>query len=450
MSTVMKNILILFLALLSIQPIRAQDSAFTRQIIRDLSSPVMFGRGHAYSGDSIAAEYIKNQFIAMGVPPLGEDYFQRYSFPGFAMEGKVSIAVEGNTLNPLEDFLIAPFSKTLKKNDIPIIKADPIILLHEKKMKSFLKKYKEQLSHSLLYFDIANCNFENENDLQSVITALQNMSYFVVDAFGSLGFLIGVKELPVCYVSNTHYERDFACIYVLSQMMSENAKKININYTNNFGLHHTQNVCAMTEGVHYPDSFVVFMAHYDHLGMMGDEVIFHGVHDNASGVATVLNIANFYSLDPLPYTAVYCLFSGEEAGLRGSTFFVENPPIDLSKIKIALNLDMLCGGDNGAMIVNGMAENTKLFYETMAELNEQRDYLPEVRSRPNAPNSDHYPFTQHGVPAVFMYVYGGTTGKYHHHTDTNDRCPLDQWENIFKLIRDTIAVFTNSKCFYIE
>lgn len=429
---------------------KAQDSAMTRQFIHDLSSPEMFGRGNAYSGDLIAAVYIRDQFINMNILPLGEDYFQSYSFPGFAMEGKVSIAVEGKSLNPLEDFLIAPFSRSVDKEGIPIIKADPIILLNEKKLNNFIKKNREQLPHSLLYFDIANWPAKNEDELKSIITKIQNLTYLTVDAFGSLGILVGVEQLPVWYASNTHYERDFACIYILSRVMPENPQIIDIDYTNQYRVHYTQNVCAMTEGTHYPDSFILFMAHYDHLGMMGDEVIFHGAHDNASGVATVLNIANFYNLDPLPYTAIYCLFSGEESGLLGSTFFVENSPIDLSRIKIALNLDMLCGGDDGAMIVNGMSENTTLFYETMAELNDQRGYLPEVKCRPNAPNSDHYPFTLANVPAVFMYVYGGSTGKYHHHSDTNERCSLDQWENIFKLIRDTIAVFTNSKCFYIE
>ena len=59
----------------------AQDSAYARRIIRDLSSPAMFGRGMQHRGDSIAAAYLRQEFIRNGVKPLGKDYYQYFRFP---------------------------------------------------------------------------------------------------------------------------------------------------------------------------------------------------------------------------------------------------------------------------------------------------------------------------------------------------------------------------------
>ncbi|MCR4810993.1 MAG: M28 family peptidase, partial [Bacteroidales bacterium] len=177
-----------------------------------------------------------------------------------------------------------------------------------------------------------------------------------------------------------------------------------------------------------------FTAHYDHLGMMGDKVCFHGAHDNASGVATVLDIARRYGLSKPHYTLVFCFFSGEEAGLLGSSYMVQHPLFDLKKVRLLVNLDLLCGGSEGFMVVNGKAENTTPFVNRMKARNEERHLLPEIKLRDNAANSDHWWFSKE-CPAIFIYTLGGRYGDYHSPYDTCDKCGIeDNYEKVLQVI----------------
>lgn len=122
----------------------------------------------------------------------------------------------------------------------------------------------------------------------------------------------------------------------------------------------------------------------------------------------------------------------------GSSFFVRDSLFDFSKVKLMLNLDLLCGGDDGFMVVNSQAENTKGFYDSLLALNEQmskkKGGVKEIKSRPNAANSDHYPFAKKGMPAVFVYTLGGKTGGYHQPDDTPENASLKQYHNIVELL----------------
>lgn len=96
------------------------------------------------------------------------------------------------------------------------------------------------------------------------------------------------------------------------------------------------NVAGLLIGTDLKQEIVVLSAHYDHLGQM-DGQIFHGADDNASGTATILSVAAVF--DSLAQQGIrprrsllFVLFSGEEAGLLGSDYFVYNSPIPLQQI----------------------------------------------------------------------------------------------------------------------
>ena len=120
--------------------------------------------------------------------------------------------------------------------------------------------------------------------------------------------------------------------------------------------------------------------------------------------------------------------------LMGSSFFVRDSLFDFSKVKLMLNLDLLCGGDDGFMVVNSQAENTKGFYDSLVKMNAKKRKVKEIKSRPNAANSDHYPFAKKGMPAVFVYTLGGQTGGYHQPDDTPENASLTQYHNIVSLL----------------
>lgn len=193
----------------------------------------------------------------------------------------------------------------------------------------------------------------------------------------------------------------------------------------------SQNVCGYIPGE--TDTMIVFTAHYEHLGMNGD-TIFYGAHDNASGTAAVMDLARMANLQRGHYTYVFLLFGGEESGLIGSGYFVDNPLISLSKVKLLINIDLFCGGDEGLMVVNANSRETAPYVDLMQSINELHGYAAKISRRDNAANSDHYYFTSE-CPAIFIYTLGGPFGGYHSPTDTCDGCGLGNYHNFITLIR---------------
>jgi len=201
--------------------------------------------------------------------------------------------------------------------------------------------------------------------------------------------------------------------------------------------HRTQNVIGFIEGAEEPEKYIVFTGHYDHLGMMGEDAIFRGANDNASGIAMLLNFVKHFSASGhRPKQSIaFMAFAGEEAGLLGSQYYVQNPLFPLEQIEFVINVDLLGTGEDGITVVNG-AVHTKEF-NTLVELNERSKYLKQVKKRGKASNSDHHPFSEKGVPAFFLYTMGGITA-YHDIYDIPETLPLTEFEGVFKLIRDFI------------
>ncbi len=282
------SFLLIVCCVMSLNSTTAQDSSYARRIIRDLSSPEMFGRGMQNRGDSIAADYLRNELRNNGVKPLCKNYFQYFRFP--------------NT-----------------RTKPPIVRAG----------------------------------------------------------------------------------------------------------------YRSQNVCGYIPGE--TDSMIVFTAHYEHLGMNGD-TIFYGAHDNASGTAAVMDLARMMNIQRGHYTYVFLLFGGEESGLIGSSYFVDNPLIRLSKVKLLINIDLFCGGEEGLMVVNANADETAPYVDKLQQINDLHGFAAKIARRDNARNSDHYWFTSE-CPAIFIYTLGGPFGGYHSPTDTCDGCGLANYNNFISLIR---------------
>ena len=106
----------------------------------------------------------------------------------------------------------------------------------------------------------------------------------------------------------------------------------------------TCNVVGYVEGSDpaLKDEVVVIGAHLDHLGVRG-EYVFNGADDDGSGSVGVLNVARAFALNALKpkRTVVFCLWTGEEEGLLGSRYYVQNPPFPLAKTVAYFNLDMI-------------------------------------------------------------------------------------------------------------
>ena len=212
------------------------------------------------------------------------------------------------------------------------------------------------------------------------------------------------------------------------------SKEISFNIENKFiPNYQSQNVIGYIQGSEQPDSFLVFSAHYDHLGQMGKEVYFPGANDNASGCAMLLNLAKYYSLpEHKPKCSIaFIAFCGEEVGLLGSKYYTEHPLFPLKNIKFLLNMDIMGTGEDGITAVNGSV--FKKEFSALKQINSENYFIKDVKMRGKAANSDHYFFSENGVKAFFIYSMGGIKA-YHDIYDRAETLPLNEFENLFKLI----------------
>jgi Zn-dependent M28 family amino/carboxypeptidase len=227
-----------------------------------------------------------------------------------------------------------------------------------------------------------------------------------------------VQTYPVVKIKRESFDKK-------TQMIKLNSKS---EYVNDF---EARNVIGYVEGE--KDEFIVFTAHYDHLGWMGKDVFIPGAQDNASGTALVLDLADYYSKNKPEYSIAFMLFFGEEAGLFGSTYYVMNPLFDLKKIKAVFNLDMVGTGDDGITVVNGAEEDYKDIWNLIDKINKENEFFTEIKARKESANSDHYPFHAKGVKAVFIYTMGGKT-YYHNPKDKPETLTFTGYNQLFGLL----------------
>ncbi|MEK6616752.1 MAG: M20/M25/M40 family metallo-hydrolase, partial [Bacteroidota bacterium] len=226
---------------------------------------------------------------------------------------------------------------------------------------------------------------------------------------------------------------DYPFIEVV-RVSASNVNRIEFSIENKFfSDYSSQNILGYIKGALYPDSFVVFSAHYDHLGQMGKDVYFPGANDNASGCAMILNLAKYYSQHSPKYSIAFMAFGAEEVGLLGSKYYVEHPLFPLRQIKFLVNMDIMGTGDEGIKVVN--ATEHKKEFDELVKINSEKNLLPSIQPRGKAQNSDHYFFEEAGVKTFFIYTLGGIKA-YHDIYDRAETLPLTKFEEVFKLLCD--------------
>ena len=149
----------------------------------------------------------------------------------------------------------------------------------------------------------------------------------------------------------------------------------------------------------------------------------------------LLNLAAHFAKEPPRYDVLFIAFAGEEAGLQGSRWCVTDRPIDLSRIAMMVNLDLNGTGEEGITVVNSTAQQK--FFDKLTEINKKDNLLVNVKPRGPACNSDHCPFVEKGVPAVFIYTMGGISA-YHDVFDKPETLPLTDYGDLYLMLVDFI------------
>ena len=409
----MKFIPILFFLFTSLLSFSQSDVLkYAHQVVDTLASPSMHGRGYVNKGDSIAADYIKKELEKIDVKPIGKEFEQRFSFPVNAFPNKIELIITGKKLIPGKDFLANSFSGSSKGEGYAVL-----VDKNSKKISS--KKF----TNKILFIDTVGIN---EDKLKSILSLHKTKSTHPV-------FFIERNKLTN-EISTRDNQRCFITILNPNPSLPRMIKLISYNIENTFIPNYSsQNILGYIKGTQYPDSFIVFSAHYDHLGQMGKDVYFPGANDNASGCAMLLNLAKYYSQYPPKYSVAFMAFGGEEVGLLGSKYYVEHPLFPLKQIKFLVNMDIMGTGDEGIKVVN--ATEHKIEFDKLVQLNSEKNLLPSVQPRGKAANSDHYFFEEAGVKTFFIYTLGGIKA-YRDIYDRPETLPLTKFEEIFHLLID--------------
>lgn len=165
---------------------------------------------------------------------------------------------------------------------------------------------------------------------------------------------------------------------------------------------HTTNVVAMLPG-HDPvlkDEYVILGGHLDHVGSIGKQIYYPGANDNASGSAAVLELARVFSADSssLKRSIIFVLFSSEEKGLDGSTFFVNNLPVPKEKIVAVFNMDCIGCGDS---LMAGNGKSCPALWDTAAEVAKLNNWPMSQRTWEGG-GADLTPFFKAGIPGLYF------------------------------------------------
>jgi Zn-dependent M28 family amino/carboxypeptidase len=206
---------------------------------------------------------------------------------------------------------------------------------------------------------------------------------------------------------------------------------------------------AFIPGSQFKDEYVVFSAHYDHLGIQ-DGKIYYGADDDGSGTVAVLELAQaFYESykngNGPKRNVLFINFSGEEKGLLGSEYYSKNPIVPLNQTVCDLNIDMIGRLDkehennpNYVYIIGSDKLSSDLhFINEEANKKSVNILLDYTYNKPSDPNrfyyrSDHYNFAKNNIPVIFYFT--GVHADYHKPTDTVDKIDFNKMEKITRLI----------------
>ncbi len=395
-----------------------------KRYVDTLASPAMYGRGYVNGGDSIAAEWIAKQFDRIGLAKLNDKRFEPFTFPVNSFPDSASLRVDGVLLTPGIDFLVDPASGS----------ADGTYNLVHLTLEDLATPERKAMTMGVVMGHAAVLHFppSTNGDTLALYNELQNELQNELSRYVPV-IRQGGKKLTWS-VAGTQARN--AILEAREGVVSDSALTATIHVNNRFiPRHNARNVLGVAKAKGGSKDWLLVTAHYDHLGMMG-QALFPGANDNASGVSMLLSLAEHFKKDPPKTNILFVAFAGEEAGLKGSEWFITDRPIDFARIKMVINLDLNGTGEEGITVVNATAQ--KAVYDQLVAINTKTQALPQVKSRGPACNSDHCPFVMKGIPAIFIYTMGGVS-YYHDVLDRPETLPLTKFDALYRTLATLLS-----------
>ncbi|NOZ45199.1 MAG: M20/M25/M40 family metallo-hydrolase [Chlorobi bacterium] len=430
----------------------------TRKELKDhisyLSSDSLKGRKPGTPEGRLAAEYIANQYLSFGYKPLGDNIYQYFDVITQIEAGdKNRLIIDDYTAKLDTDFVPVTFSSNTAANgeivycgfgfDISgdsiqwndyekinlknkwalILHGDPEMDNPDSKFipysneKSKILSAKDHGAIGVIF--VSGTSFDKKDELNKLVLN-QAMANFGIPAF-QISRNLADKLLSDNQTSIDEQE----------QILIKN-KKPNSFYINKkadaeaeiiYTKVHTQNVVVWMEGTdpELKKEYVLIGGHYDHLGFGGpnsgsraekEHAIHHGADDNASGVASVIEIAEklAFNKKDLKRSVIIMAFGAEEIGLLGSKFFTENPLVKLSDIKAMINIDMVGRLKKNKELLIGGSGTAKESEALLDSLSKGFDLVMSFSPNGFGP-SDHASFYIENIPVFFFST--GAHADYH-------------------------------------
>lgn len=444
-----------------------------RAHLRFLSDDLLEGRGPGTRGDALATNYIASQLEAMGLQPAGDNgtYFQKVSLLGIttdAAKSSMQFTKNGTTFGPLayrDQFVggtqsqkdhvaidsdvifvghgvVAPEYKwddykgldtrgktlIMLVDDPPASDAEPDLFRGRARTYYGRWTYKYEMGTKLgadavILIHTTDAAGYGWQVVRNSWTGEQAYVKLHEGAKG-LGFAGWITEnvaqdlfktagLDLATLTKMAASRDFKPVPL--------GIKLNADLTSTIRPFDTSNVVAKLEGSdpQLKNEAVLYTAHHDHLGIgtpdPDGDTIYNGAIDNASGSATILEVAHAWSeATPRPKRSILFAFvAAEEQGLLGSQYFGEHPPIPAGRIIMGLNIDALnLFGDVGSVTMIGIDRTT--FFPTAQRVTKDLkltivpDQAPEQGSYYR---SDHFSLAKVGVPSFSVKQGYDVVGK---------------------------------------
>lgn len=406
-----------------------------------LADDKLEGRRAGSPGEKLAGEYISNQFSTIGLEPKGTNgYYQAFDINEGKEIGKSSyFTVNGKTLVAGKDYFPFPFSAA------KVIDASPAIALQEPDMPWFsdLKDALAENSNNPHFdlYDYIKTNTRKAYERGASAVILYNTSatddQLAFDAKDKTETL----PIPVVYVTkdaaHTYFSDETATMHIKMKSVITAKKRTGHNIAG-----YIDNGAATT---------VILGAHFDHLGYgedgnsmlrTGEKLIHNGADDNASGTAALIELARILKKSKAKNNNyLFIAFSGEELGLYGSKYFVENPTINLATANYMINMDMVgrLNDSTKALAIGGYGTSPQWATVIRAE-DKKLPFVIRIDSSGTGP-SDHTSFYRKDIPVLFFFT--GQHRDYHRPSDDADRINYEGELQVVNYINRVITDLNN-------
>ena len=185
--------------------------------------------------------------------------------------------------------------------------------------------------------------------------------------------------------------------------------KASVSFKNEVEYTKSNNVAAIWPGSARHDEYIIYTAHWDHLGVnpgFSEDSILNGAVDNATGTAALLEIAGAFTSLPEKQdrSVLFLSVTCEEQGLLGSKFYAENPIYPLNKTAAVINMDAInIFGKTKDMTIVGLGNSALDYYAETVLKKHGRYATPDPTPEKGMYfRSDHFSFAQAGVPSLYL------------------------------------------------